>query len=447
MKLHLRKNLQILALAFSISIGAHAATQADIANLTRSANAGNAIDQYNLGLAYGRGEGVAVNFSEAFKWFKMAADNGNSLAMYFVGGYYLAGRGVDRNLLASEEWMLKAANQGAKPAQQALVSFYRDGAGEPAVPRNAAKAKYWQDVIDGKITLSVDKPPINSAVGKKANIAKELDTNCHTNPNTGLPIGFKNMQYEDAICALSAFQRPETIPVTTCLRDLNQLKGKPNSLSMAESLIKQCDDEWIKLYHALFDSYEEKYANCVEPKRKNREAPLTPEFYKRLSIERRIFGYNYEMYHKPNGEEIIPGDERMQISIDCFPPDADYTLLKRFIYFSWESRLDYKDSSIQYFHVFADNIKESILQADKLAKSQAEEQFRVKAMERERERERYAINWRKGIKEGDYTNMGMVIEVRGNVIKVQQRLCNLFGGNCETDIQYVRRDELYPSGN
>lgn len=442
MKLHLRKSLQILALAFSISIGAHAATQADIANWTRSANAGNVIDQYNLGLAYayGKGEGVAVNFSEAFKWFKMAADNGNSLAMYFVGGYYLAGRGVDRNLLASEEWMLKAANQGAKPAQQALVSFYRDGAGEPTVPRNAAKAKYWQDVIDGKITLSVDKPPINSAVGKKANIAKELDTNCHTNPNTGLPIGFKNMQYEDAICALSAFQRPETVPVATCLSDLNQLKGKPNSLSMAETLIKQCDKEWIKLYYALFGSYEEQYANCLASKRNNYDASFTPESYKRFLINGRNFGYAYEKYHKPNGEEITPGDKRMQ-TIDCFPPDADYTLLKRFIYFSWESRLDYNDSSIQYFHVFADNIKESILQADKLAKSQAEEQSRVKAMERER----YVINWRKGIKEGDYTNMGMVIEVRGNVIKVQQRLCNLFGANCETDIQYVRRDELYPS--
>ena len=150
MKLHLRKNLQILALAFSISIGAHAATQADIASWTRGAKAGDVTDQYNLGLAYGKGEGVAANFTESFKWFKIAAENGHSDSMYFVGGFYLSGTGIERNPLESEKWMLKAAQRGNKDAQQALVLFYRDGAGEPAVPRNAAKAKYWQDITEGR---------------------------------------------------------------------------------------------------------------------------------------------------------------------------------------------------------------------------------------------------------------------------------------------------------
>ena len=44
------------------------------------AEQGNAPAQYNLGLMYARGEGVPQDYTEAVKWFRLAAEQGNAKA-------------------------------------------------------------------------------------------------------------------------------------------------------------------------------------------------------------------------------------------------------------------------------------------------------------------------------------------------------------------------------
>jgi hypothetical protein len=47
-----------------------------LASLRQKAESGNAIAQYNLGLAYAQGRGIPVNLPEAFVWLNLAADSG-----------------------------------------------------------------------------------------------------------------------------------------------------------------------------------------------------------------------------------------------------------------------------------------------------------------------------------------------------------------------------------
>ena len=50
-----------------------------------AAEQGNATAQYNLGVAYDNGRGVAKNHQEAAKWYRLAADQGNADAAYNLG--------------------------------------------------------------------------------------------------------------------------------------------------------------------------------------------------------------------------------------------------------------------------------------------------------------------------------------------------------------------------
>ena len=49
------------------------------------ADQGNASAQYNLGLMYDKGEGVAENDAEAVKWYRKAADQGRATAQSNLG--------------------------------------------------------------------------------------------------------------------------------------------------------------------------------------------------------------------------------------------------------------------------------------------------------------------------------------------------------------------------
>ena len=53
-----------------------------------SAEQGDAIAQYNLGVMYERGDGVLKDFSEALKWYRLSAEQGYASAQYNLGVMY-----------------------------------------------------------------------------------------------------------------------------------------------------------------------------------------------------------------------------------------------------------------------------------------------------------------------------------------------------------------------
>jgi hypothetical protein len=83
-----------------------------IADLQTLANQGDADAQWQLGLRYHNGEGVAQSDSQAMLWFQMAAEQGHVTAQSALGAYYWVGRGVPRDLSKSYFWSEIAMAQG-----------------------------------------------------------------------------------------------------------------------------------------------------------------------------------------------------------------------------------------------------------------------------------------------------------------------------------------------
>jgi len=84
------------------------------------AKKGLAQAQYNLGVMYGNGKGIAKDYSKAIKWWNHAANQGSGKAQYNLGVMYEEGKGVKKNLTKAANWYQLASNQGHAKAQEKL---------------------------------------------------------------------------------------------------------------------------------------------------------------------------------------------------------------------------------------------------------------------------------------------------------------------------------------
>ncbi len=82
------------------------------------------IAQFYLGDMYYNGHGVPQDYSEAVKWYRMAAEQGNADAQSALGVMYQDGRGVPRDFVEAARWYDKAAEQGDESAGRALTRSY-----------------------------------------------------------------------------------------------------------------------------------------------------------------------------------------------------------------------------------------------------------------------------------------------------------------------------------
>ncbi len=79
---------------------------------TSSANLGDVLGQYNLGLCYYFGTGTDVNYEKAVKWFGKSAEQGYVDAQYNLGVCYSKGQGVPSSCVEAYKWYKKAADGG-----------------------------------------------------------------------------------------------------------------------------------------------------------------------------------------------------------------------------------------------------------------------------------------------------------------------------------------------
>jgi len=86
----------------------------------RAAEQGYADAQFNLGLLYANGDGVAQDMEEAAELFMLAAEQGHVDAENNLGAMYYTGEGVARDEQKAIEWFEKAAAQGNEEAQANL---------------------------------------------------------------------------------------------------------------------------------------------------------------------------------------------------------------------------------------------------------------------------------------------------------------------------------------
>ena len=99
---------------------------------------GNAAAQYNLGLMYDKGHGVAQFYAEAAKWYHRAAEQGVVAAQHNLGVMYYQDQGVVQDYAEAVKWFRKAAMQGHASAQYNLGVMYRKGQGVPQDDAEAA---------------------------------------------------------------------------------------------------------------------------------------------------------------------------------------------------------------------------------------------------------------------------------------------------------------------
>lgn len=111
-----------------------------IAGIRKAAELGNAYAQDVLGLIYGNGQGVDVDFGQALTWFRKSAEQGYVSAQGHLGTAYEKGFGVAQDYAEAITWYSKAAKQGDVGSQLQLGVMYEKGMG---VTQDFVQAISW----------------------------------------------------------------------------------------------------------------------------------------------------------------------------------------------------------------------------------------------------------------------------------------------------------------
>ena len=108
----------------------------DVVMLRRAAESGFASAQFSMGMRLKERE----QWAEAARWFRRSAEQGDPLSRYQLGLAHYKGRGVPRDRVRAFDLMLQAARSGYVIAEYGVGLLYERGAG---TTRDLAKARQW----------------------------------------------------------------------------------------------------------------------------------------------------------------------------------------------------------------------------------------------------------------------------------------------------------------
>jgi TPR repeat protein len=103
-----------------------------LARLQERSKAGDAAAQYELALAYARGDGVAQDYAKAASLFREAAISDDIRAQFDLAVMYEEGLGLSRNINEALIWYHSAAARNYAPAEYNLAVAYAEGRGASA---------------------------------------------------------------------------------------------------------------------------------------------------------------------------------------------------------------------------------------------------------------------------------------------------------------------------
>ncbi|MCG6965220.1 MAG: sel1 repeat family protein [Chromatiaceae bacterium] len=95
------------------------------AAIRKAAREGNAEAQFRLGVMFGNGDGVGLDYEQARNWFEQAAAQGHEGALLTLAWMHANGTGVDVDEDRARELYLKAAGLGSAKAQYVVGTMYR----------------------------------------------------------------------------------------------------------------------------------------------------------------------------------------------------------------------------------------------------------------------------------------------------------------------------------
>jgi TPR repeat protein len=115
----------------------------------RAAEFGEARAQYNLGLAYDRGAGVPLSVAEAVKWYQMGAELGDPFAQNSLGVKMARGEGdIEQDFVHAYMWFSLSASRQPAGADRDVANRNRDLLAKSMTPNQVAQAerlvRFWQ---------------------------------------------------------------------------------------------------------------------------------------------------------------------------------------------------------------------------------------------------------------------------------------------------------------
>ena len=102
-------------------------TKTQLDDVRSAADNGDAESQCSIANRYYRGDGVPQDYSEARKWYELAAAQGNSEALYKLGVIYKTGEGGIEDKQKSLKYYTEASKKGHAKAQLELGKWYYVG--------------------------------------------------------------------------------------------------------------------------------------------------------------------------------------------------------------------------------------------------------------------------------------------------------------------------------
>ncbi len=109
--------------------------------IRKAAKAGNPEAQFRLGVMFGNGDGVALDYGQALEWFEKAAAQGHESALLTLAWMHANGTGVEVDEDRARELYLAAAGRGSAKAQYVVATMYRFA--QYGVAKDMAKAVDW----------------------------------------------------------------------------------------------------------------------------------------------------------------------------------------------------------------------------------------------------------------------------------------------------------------
>src|SRR5215472_3040963 len=108
----MRSCLAATILTFAMSCGGDSAVAgqqiSSIEQLRRDAEGGDALAQFKMGVLRYDGQGAPKSYSEAARWFRLAADQGMTSAKVNLGKLLTEGKGVPVDHDAAAKWFIEA---------------------------------------------------------------------------------------------------------------------------------------------------------------------------------------------------------------------------------------------------------------------------------------------------------------------------------------------------
>jgi len=110
-----------------------------------AAEAGQPEAEFDLGVLYAQGLGVARDLNQAEQWYRKAAEQGNAEAEFALGQMYSRGWGVPRDEADAMRWfqMANGPDTDGPPTEWSLIQGY-------GVPQDQKQAAYWYEMAAQK---------------------------------------------------------------------------------------------------------------------------------------------------------------------------------------------------------------------------------------------------------------------------------------------------------